>query len=73
MLQRELQTFFDFASTFIQSVMIHFQDNSRRSEHQLILFVQEAKGLPSKKKYFCEICLDRKLFARTTSKWKNER
>nr|CAB3262185.1 uncharacterized protein LOC100178487 [Phallusia mammillata] len=47
-------------------------DNCHRMEHQLTLFVQEAKGLPAKKKYFCEICLDRKLCARTTSKWKND-
>ena len=45
----------------------------RRIEHQLILYVQEAKGLASKKKYFCEVCLDRKLCARTTSKWKTDR
>merc|ERR1712183_445988 len=47
-------------------------DNIRRTEHKLSLYVQEAKCLPSKKKYFCEVCLDRKLCARTTSKWKND-
>jgi len=47
-------------------------DNIRRTEHKLSLYVQEAKCLPSKKKYFSEVCLDRKLCARTTSKWKND-
>ncbi|XP_029848549.3 ras GTPase-activating protein raskol isoform X1 [Ixodes scapularis] len=46
------------------------RDARRRTENSLRLWVLEAKGIPAKKRYFCELRLDGTLYARTSSKLK---
>uniref|UniRef100_A0AAF5CWL7 Ras-GAP domain-containing protein n=1 Tax=Strongyloides stercoralis TaxID=6248 RepID=A0AAF5CWL7_STRER len=48
------------------------RDQSRRTENALQIWILEAKGIPSKKNYFCEICLDKTLYARTSAKLKSD-
>ncbi|XP_052223536.1 disabled homolog 2-interacting protein-like isoform X5 [Dreissena polymorpha] len=44
------------------------QENTRRCESSLKVWVQEAKNVPSKRRYFCEVLLDKTLYARTSIK-----
>ncbi|XP_072539350.1 RAS protein activator like-3 [Salminus brasiliensis] len=44
------------------------KDNCERTENSLSLWVNEAKDLAPKRRYYCEVHLDGTLFARTTSR-----
>ncbi|KAF7223467.1 RAS protein activator like-3 isoform X1 [Nothobranchius furzeri] len=44
------------------------KDNIERTENSLSLWVNEAKDLPPKRSYYCEMHLDGTLFARTSSR-----
>ncbi|VDN50793.1 unnamed protein product [Dracunculus medinensis] len=44
----------------------------RRRENSLEIWILEAKGIPLKRKYYCEICLNKTLYARTSAKPRSE-
>uniref|UniRef100_UPI0037E85930 RAS protein activator like-3 isoform X2 n=1 Tax=Semicossyphus pulcher TaxID=241346 RepID=UPI0037E85930 len=44
------------------------KDNIERTENSISLWVNEAKDLPPKRRYYCEVHLDGTLFARTSSR-----
>ncbi|KAG8228210.1 hypothetical protein J437_LFUL004335 [Ladona fulva] len=48
------------------------RENARRTENSLKIWILEAKGVANKKRYFCEVYLDKTLYARTSGKQKGE-
>lgn len=48
------------------------QEHMRRTDNSLKIWILEAKGVANKKRYFAELCLDKTLYARTSSKQKGE-
>ena len=47
-------------------------DHLRRTENSLKMWILEVKNVPVKKRYFVELYLDKKLYARTSSKPKGD-
>ena len=56
----------DILDTYSSS--FSFTTHYRRTENSLKIWVFEVKGLSDAKKYFCEIHVDDKIYARTSSK-----
>jgi RAS protein activator-like 2 len=48
------------------------RDLKHRTEHAFQLWILEAKGIPAKQSYYCEICLDRQFYKRTSSKYRSD-
>ncbi|OZC08227.1 C2 domain protein, partial [Onchocerca flexuosa] len=53
---------------FIRRTGNPLRDRMYRTENLLEIWIFEAKGVPVKRKYYCEICLDKTLYARTSAK-----
>uniref|UniRef100_A0A7E4WAN9 Ras-GAP domain-containing protein n=1 Tax=Panagrellus redivivus TaxID=6233 RepID=A0A7E4WAN9_PANRE len=52
----------------LRRVMNPQRDVTRRTEYSVQIWILEAKGIPAKRRYFCELCLDKTLYAKTSSK-----
>lgn len=56
----------------LNSSVQYDRDEKIRLDTSLSIWIFEAKGVPVRKKYFCEILLDKILFSRTTAKCKHD-
>ena len=48
------------------------RDEKIRLDTSLSVWIFEGKGVPVRKKYFCEVLVDKMLYSRTTAKYKDE-
>ena len=48
--------------------MAPHQEQTRRTDNSVQVSIQEAKHLPSRRTYFCELCLDGSIYSRTSKK-----
>src|SRR5688572_20204184 len=46
------------------------RDKERRTENNLCVWILEAKGISAKRRYYCELCINKTLYARTAAKAK---
>ncbi|UMM39332.1 hypothetical protein L5515_016433 [Caenorhabditis briggsae] len=44
------------------------RDLQKRTENSLLIWILEGKGLPAKRKYYCEMTLDKTLYGKTSAK-----
>jgi len=56
----------------ITNILQSNQDTRVRLNTSLSIWVIEAKGVPARKQYYCEVLLDKVLFSRTSIKYKHE-
>lgn len=64
--------FFPLSSNSLRKSVQPDQEHMRRKDNSLKISIVEVKGVANKKKYFCELCLDKTLYARTSAKQKGE-
>eukprot|EP00795_Rhopilema_esculentum_P010560 gene10562-19293_t len=56
----------------LKEIIYPNRDKEKRVDTSLDVWLFEAKGLPSKKRYYCEIVLDKVLYGRTSTKLKSD-
>lgn len=54
--------------TSLRKAVAPHQERARRTDNSVRVAIQEAKNMPSRKTYFCELCLDGTIYARTSRK-----
>ena len=52
----------------LRSTVSPQQERARRTDNSVDVWLQEAKHLPSRRSYFCELCLDGTIYARSSKK-----
>uniref|UniRef100_A0A914P6A0 C2 domain-containing protein n=1 Tax=Panagrolaimus davidi TaxID=227884 RepID=A0A914P6A0_9BILA len=69
---KHLKKFKGFHHLRLRRVMNPQRDLQRRKEYSMQIWILEAKGIPAKRKYYCELCFDNTLYAKTSPKARGE-